>query len=217
MRSVTIITMPALLGLALAGCQETTYAEGPAGPGTIELCNSQGCGTAPADIETFDPSTAVPPDDPNGILPVLVAEAERDPRAAFDLGMRYMRGDGIRQDSYQALKWMHDAAEMGDLRAQSALGRIYLTGLEEMGADYNEAQKWLSVAASRGDREAATLARSAQAKRAEEQEFQTAIRRWREVYTRTYWYDTGYYGYYGYGDYGYRNGRYGRPVVYNYY
>ncbi|MEM9147152.1 MAG: tetratricopeptide repeat protein [Pseudomonadota bacterium] len=208
-----------LAGVALGvmGCQQTTADSGPAGPGTIELCNSQGCGTAPADIATFDPSSAVEPTDPNGILPVLVAEAEADPRAAFDLGMRYMRGDGIRRDPFQALRWMHDAAEMGDLRAQSALGRIYLTGLEEMGADYNEAHKWLTVAASRGDREASELARAAQDKRAEEQAFQDALRRWREVYTKTYWYGSRYYGYYDYGDWGYYNGRYSRRHVYRYY
>ncbi|MEL6220803.1 MAG: tetratricopeptide repeat protein [Pseudomonadota bacterium] len=214
MRTVIVYTFLGLAPFGLAACQQTT---GQTDPDTIVLCNDQGCGTAPKDIQTFDPTTSRPPEDPDGILPVLVAEAEQDPRAAFDLGMRYMRGDGIEQNSYQALRWMHDAAEMGDLRAQSALGRIYLTGLEEMGADYNEAHKWLTVAATRGDKEAAELARAAQAKRAEEQEFQTAIRRWREVYTRTYWYDQRYYGYYGYGNYGYYGGRYGRPIVYNYY
>jgi TPR repeat protein len=82
---------------------------------------------------------------------------EKDPRAAYDLGLRYFRGDGVRQDSYQALKWMRDAAERGYLKAQTAVGRLYLMGLEEMGSDPAEAEKWLSIAAGRGDKEAKTL------------------------------------------------------------
>jgi len=185
---------------ALAGCQQTAER-----PETIVLCNDAGCSEQPAGIETFDPSAAMPDEDPEGRLPALLAAAEADPRAAYDLGIRYMRGDGIRQNSYKALQWMREAAERGDLRAQGALGRLYLTGLEEMGADYNEAQKWLAMAGARGDREAARLAVEAQEMRAEEQRYQTALRRWREVYTGPYWYRSRYYGYWGDG---YRRYRY---------
>lgn len=199
-------TIGVVAGLAiLAGCQETgPQAVGPA-PESVVLCNSGGCGVAPADIQTYDPASAVPDPDPEGRLPILIAEAEVDPRAAFDLSMRYMRGDGIRRNSWEAIKWMRDAAERGDLRAQGALGRLYLTGLEETGADYNEAQRWLSLAGSRGDREARRLAREAQDLRAEEQAFQTALRRWRQQYTYGYWYSSRYYGYWGagYGRYRY--------------
>jgi TPR repeat protein len=59
----------------------------------------------------------------------------QDPRAAYDLGLKYFRGDGLRQDSYPALKWMREAAEHGNLKAQKVIGRVYLTGLEEMGPD----------------------------------------------------------------------------------
>jgi len=52
---------------------------------------------------------------------------------------------------------MRDAAERGDLGAQKAVGRLYPTGLEEMGSDPREAEKSLSIAAGRGDTEAATL------------------------------------------------------------
>jgi TPR repeat protein len=58
----------------------------------------------------------------------LIALAEKDPRAAYDLGLRYFRGDGVRQDSYQALKWMRDAAERGFLKAQTAVGRFLPDG-----------------------------------------------------------------------------------------
>jgi TPR repeat protein len=56
---------------------------------------------------------------------------------------------------------MRDAAERGNLKAQMALGRLYLTGLEEMGADPGEAEKWLSITSSKGDKEAADLLKDA--------------------------------------------------------
>ncbi|MGD1923427.1 MAG: tetratricopeptide repeat protein [Paracoccaceae bacterium] len=137
----------------------------------------------------------MPNPDPEGRLASLTLAAESDPRAAFDLGLRFMRGDGLRQNSWEAIRWMRDAGERGDLRAQMALGRLYLTGLEETGADYNEAQRWLSMAASRGDKESAELLKEAEAGRADEQAFQTRLRRWRSLYTHPYWYRIRYYGY----------------------
>lgn len=65
--------------------------------------------------------------------------------------------DGVRQDSYQALNWMREAAEHGNLSAQKALGAFYLFGLEEMGFGPAEAEKWLSIAVSRGDEESKKL------------------------------------------------------------
>ena len=111
------------------------------------VCDEQGCGAQqppasssaagnnPADIDADRASSA------------LLSLAATDPRAAYDLGLRYFRGDGVAQDSYQALQWMRSAAERGDLEAQKALGGLYLGGLEEMGADTQEAEKWLAIAA----------------------------------------------------------------------
>ena len=190
MRNVTLIPLFGIGFLGLFGCVEPAPSKD-----TVEICDSSGCSERSTDSSTFDPSQAVPDPDPEGRLPALVAAAEADPRAAFDLGIRYMRGDGIAQNSWQALEWMRNAGERGDLRAQKALGRLYLTGLEEMGADYNEAQRWLSMAAARGDKESAKLLKDAEAGRANEQEFQTSLVRWRQLYTHPYWYRSGYYGY----------------------
>lgn len=66
---------------------------------------------------------------------------------------------------------MRDAAERGNLNAQKALGRAYLTGLEEMGSDPGEAQRWLSAAASRGDKESAKLLKEANAAKKSEEEY----------------------------------------------
>ena len=115
------------------------------------------------------------------------ALAEKEPRAAYDLGLRYFRGDGVRQDSYKALSWMRSAAERGHLEAQKALGRFYLTGLEEMGSDPREAEKWLSIAASRGDAESGRLLAEAGAARKSDEDYWKWQQRWRGVFY-DHWY-----------------------------
>ena len=133
-----------------------------------------------------------PEDD--GRIAALEAEAAVNPRAAYDLALRYFRGDGVRRDSYKALTWMRSAGERGDLDAQKALGRLYLTGLEEMGRDPMEAQTWLSLAASRGDAESKQLLTEAEAARRSELEEHKWLSRWRPWVYR-WWYSG--YPYYG--------------------
>ena len=191
-RTFTLIPALALM-VTVGACVEQ-----PPDNRVIEVCDSSGCRVQSAERVTYDPAEAVPDPDPNGLLPILIEDAERDPRAAFDLGLRYMRGDGIRRNSYQALQWMRDAAERGNRDAQSALGRLYLTGLEEMGADYNEAQKWLSMAAANGDSQARELLEIAEARRAEERALYQYYQPWRARYTRPYWYGHRYYYAYPY-------------------
>lgn len=121
---------------------------------TVRICDASGCAEQARSASTFNPS-ANPEADRR--LAALVAMAEQDPRAAFDLGLRYFRGDGVLQNTHQALEWMRRAGERGNLRAQSALGRFYLAGMEEMGSDPAEAERWLTLAAGRGDKEAGKL------------------------------------------------------------
>lgn len=152
---------------------------------TVRICDDTGCSDRPRSTTTFSPSADVNPDAERR-LAALKAKAEQDPRAAYDLGLRYFRGDGVRQDSYQALQWMRDAAERGDRKAQTAVGKFYLMGLEEMGSDPAEAEKWLSMAAGRGDKEAKKLLVQASAAKKNE----VAYRRWvdsQRVYWREYW------------------------------
>lgn len=152
---------------------------------TIRICDDSGCSDRPRSTTTFDPNAGGNPDAERR-LAALKAKAEQDPRAAYDLGLRYFRGDGVRQDSYQALQWMRDAAERGDLKAQVAVGKFYLMGLEEMGSDPAEAEKWLFMAAGRGNKEAKKLLAEASAAKKNE----VAYRRWvdsQRVYWREYW------------------------------
>ncbi|GJL75001.1 MAG: hypothetical protein NMNS02_11070 [Nitrosomonas sp.] len=134
----------------------------------------------------------------------LIAMAEDDPRAAYDLGLRYFRGDGIKRNSYQAIQWMRNAADRGNLDAQKALGRLYLTGLEEMGPDFREAEKWLSLAAAAGDKESEELLAEASRLKHTERQLYLWSNRWRPVFRRNWysnypyryqWRNNGWYGY----------------------
>jgi TPR repeat protein len=165
---------------------------------TVTLCDENGCVHRPRDYSGYDPSKAFPDGDPDGRIAELKRLGEQDARAAYDLGLRFFRGDGIPQDSYQSLTWMRKAAEGGDLEAQKALGRLYLTGLEEMGSDPREAEKWLAIAADRGDKASGKLLAQARAAKKEDEAYWRWRNHWRHVfygywhsgYTyRSYWHD----------------------------
>lgn len=165
----------------------------------VRICDSTGCSDRPADSATYDTSEAVPDEDPDGRIAALEAQAKEDPRAAYDLGLRFFRGDGVRQDSYRALQWMRDAAERGDLEAQKAVGRFYLTGLEEMGSDPREAEKWLTIAAGRGDKEAEKLLAEATQARKSDDAWYKWSNRWRPYFYRHWYHAYPYRSYWRYG------------------
>jgi TPR repeat protein len=159
---VTTASWLVLGGALLAGA---AYAQAPASTGSntstsapnlVRICDDRGCADRPTDSATFDtPEHA--PSAPPPRLQRLISLAQSQPKAAYDLGLRYFRGDGVERDSYEALKWMRSAGDRGVRDAQLALGKLYLTGLEEMGADPGEAQSWLSKAAAGGSAEAQRL------------------------------------------------------------
>jgi len=153
---------------------------------TVMVCDPM-CSERP--ISQANPQLRETGDD-DGRMAALEAAAASNPAAAYDLALRYFRGDGVRRDSYKALSWMRVAAEQGNFEAQKALGRLYLTGLEEMGPDPREAHTWLSLAAKRGDRESERLLAEAEAASRSREEEQKWLRQWRPV---TYdWWRSGY-------------------------
>lgn len=163
-----------LLSLAVFGCA-TQREPQEAAAKTLRICDSSGCNDRPGNYTSMVPTpTAI--EDPKMVS--LQQLAANDPRAAYDLALRYFRGDGARIDHYQSIQWMRKAAEGGHFEAQKALGRLYLTGLGETGPDYAEAQKWLSMTASRGDKEAVELLKEANDMRAGEIEDYQARRQW---------------------------------------
>jgi len=196
-----------LLQIALLAVAGLAQAQGES---MIRICDETGCSDRPRSSATLNPAGDVDPEAERR-LAALKSLAEKDPRAAYDLGLRYFRGDGVRQDSYQALQSMRDAAERGYLPAQTAVGRLYLMGLEEMGSDPAEAEKWLSIAAGRGDKEAGKLLAEATAARKSE----AAQRRWIESQRASwnaYWLSRYEYQWLWrngrWYEYGYRNSRY---------
>ncbi len=80
--------------------------------------------------------------------------AERgDDRAQYFLGSMYADGEGVPQDSVEAVKWYHLAGEQGNAGAQFSLGNMYFYGAG-VPQDSAEAVKWYHLAAERGDAEA---------------------------------------------------------------
>jgi uncharacterized protein len=169
---------------------------------TVTICDGNGCAERPKNYSSFDPAKDVPDNDPGVKIAALEVLAKNDPRAAYDLALRFFRGDGVRQDNYLSIKWMRDAAERGNFAAQKALGRLYLTGLGELGADPGEAEKWLNITASKGDKEASNLLKEAVAAKQSQQALWQWQNRWRSTFN-TYWYSG-----YGYNSYWRGNGWY---------
>ena len=155
---------------------------------TIRICDESGCSDRPRSSASFDPTRDDHPEETRR-LAALADIASKDPRAAYDLALRYFRGDGVARDSYQAIRWMRQAGDRGVPEAYLALGRFYLMGVEEMGSDPIEAEKWLTLGAARGDKEAEILLAQARTKRTEQE-----LERWRAIQAKSFfiWWSSGY-------------------------
>ncbi|PLQ00076.1 tetratricopeptide repeat protein [Cupriavidus pauculus] len=176
MRVFAPLVFMAVLGLA--ACAQSPESQLSRSP-TVRLCNGNACGEQDRRVATFTPAG---PTESDRRMQALAEKAEGNPNAAYDLGLRLLRGDGVERNTYQALEWMRKAGDNGHVQAQLALGRLYLMGFEEMGADPAEAEAWLTRAAAKGNKEAAALIPQAQAAKKDEQ----ALYRVREAY-RTSW------------------------------
>jgi hypothetical protein len=176
--------------LVVVACMLVVGCVQPPPRSTAVVCDPD-CSERPKDLVTTELRDT---GDDDGRIAALEAIARKKPRAAYDLALRFFRGDGVARDSYKALTWMRVAAEHGEFEAQKALGRLYLTGLEEMGQDAREAQIWLKLAASRGDKEARKLLAEAEtARRSDEAEWKW-LNRWRPVFYHSWYQGYRYYG-----------------------
>lgn len=176
--------------LGSAGCASQSPADQLSRSPTVRVCNGNACAEQDRRVATFQ--TAPVDAEAERRMQALAQVAERNPNAAYDLGLRLLRGDGVERNSYQALEWLRKAGDNGHVQAQLALGRIYLMGFEEMGSDPAEAEAWLTRAAARGNKEAQALIPQAQAARKDEQ----AAYQVREAYRKSWftWYSS--YPYY---------------------
>ena len=73
-----------------------------------------------------------------------------EPRAQYDLGVMYDRGDGVAQSDAKAKHWYERAAEQGEPRAQYNLGLMFLNG-QGIPPDVVKAYYWISLSANRGN------------------------------------------------------------------
>ena len=181
--------------IALLGCAAQTPAEqlGRVND-TVRVCEGNRCVDQHRNTTRFQPPATDAAAERR--LEALSRLAEQDPKAAYDLGLRLLRGDGVERNSFQAIEWMRKAGDRGLVAAQFALGRIYLQGFEEMGSDPAEAEAWLSRAAAAGDKPAQRLLPEARAAKRDVQ----ADYREREAYRTSWsrWYaGAPYYWYWG--------------------
>jgi hypothetical protein len=123
-----------------------------------------------------------------------VAAENGAPEAQYNLGLMHYRGEGVPRQLHEALKWMRQAATNGHVPAQRAVGQLYLTGLDTMDQDFQEARTWLASAASQGDRESQRLLADLDRAQAADRDY---VRRFRLLspYTAGYWGSAPYAGY----------------------
>jgi TPR repeat protein len=74
-------------------------------------------------------------------------------RAQYRLGDMYANGDGVTQNSVEAVKWLRLAANQGLADAENGLGFAYWNGLG-VPRDYAQAVKWFRLSADQGHAEA---------------------------------------------------------------
>lgn len=185
-------SMLSLATWVLTACAAQAPSDQLARKDKVQVCQGSICVEQPAHTVTFQ---APPVDDAaERRLQALEAVAQQNPKAAYDLGLRLLRGDGVTKDSHQGIEWLRQAGDQGVVPAQLALGRLYLAGVEEMGSDPAEAQSWLSRAAAQGDREAQRLLPQSQASTKDAQTLyqaqEHARQSWQAWYSAApyYWY-----------------------------
>ena len=78
---------------------------------------------------------------------------QEDAEAQFNLGMRYLNGEGVPMNKKEAVKWLHLSAEQGHIQAEFMLGKAqYHLGSwyhygKNVQQDYAKAAKWYRRAA----------------------------------------------------------------------
>ena len=90
--------------------------------------------------------------------PAQQAEQERqlrsfadrgDADAQFELGLRYLTGEGFKKDEKRGVEWLEKAASTGHLRAQYVYGSLFEDGVT-VPKDLAKAVEWYQKAASGG-------------------------------------------------------------------
>ncbi len=75
--------------------------------------------------------------------------AAGDENAQYNVGLMYLKGQGVPENPEEASRWFHHAAMQGQVDAQSFLGALYADG-QGVHQDYSLAAYWLTRAADAG-------------------------------------------------------------------
>jgi len=89
---------------------------------------------------------------PAGLGPVALraAAARGEPKAQFEVGLRYAQARGVERNFGEAAKWFSRAAGSGHARSQYRLATLYERGLG-VGRDRERARVWYGRAAKQGN------------------------------------------------------------------
>lgn len=87
------------------------------------------------------------------IVALKKAAQQGDPDAQYRLGYLYEDGDGVAENSAEAVKWYREAAAQGNADAQFRLGLMYEDG-NGVAKKAEKADKWIRRAAEQGHAEA---------------------------------------------------------------
>lgn len=82
-------------------------------------------------------------------LPKRQSPEQTDPASIYKLAVKYATGDGVPQDTIEAIKLCREAAELDVAEAQHDLGALYEKG-NGVTQNYTEAVKWFRAAAQQG-------------------------------------------------------------------
>lgn len=84
------------------------------------------------------------------IKKLIVLAKSGDSQAQFELGNSYVKGEGVKQNLIEAVKWLELAALQNHTKAQLHLGDLYYFG-EFVKKDYKKAYKWIRLSAEAGN------------------------------------------------------------------
>jgi TPR repeat protein len=83
---------------------------------------------------------------------LMAAAAGGDADAQFDVGVKYLQGDGVQQDYAKAREWLEKAANQGHSRARYNIGSLHLNGLG-VARDASQTLAWYERAFESADPE----------------------------------------------------------------
>ncbi|HHF4819146.1 TPA: tetratricopeptide repeat protein [Haemophilus influenzae] len=130
----TLLTT-ALFGASIFSFQSTAWADTP------EQQFQQG-------------STAYEQSDYQTAFKLWLPMAEQgDANVQFNLGVMYAKGQGVKQDDFEAVKWFRKAAEQGHAKAQAILGFSYLLGERGVQVNKSLAKEWFGKACDNGNQD----------------------------------------------------------------